>query len=80
MMADDNEIVQRILEYLREHPQAGDTLEGIAKWWLMCQQLSDRVVSVQRSLEVLKAQGVILEHKRPDGRSFYFARRTKPEI
>ena len=34
---------QRIISYLKKHPEAGDTLEGIVSWWLE-QERIDRVV------------------------------------
>jgi len=34
--------LQEILEYLRKHPEASDTLEGIAEWWLLNQRIPTR--------------------------------------
>lgn len=64
--------VLRIVEYLRKHKQAGDTLEGVARWWMMNQQVSDSLTEVQEALEQLNAQGVVAMRKGPDGRTLYF--------
>ena len=70
-------LVLRIFEYLQKHKQAGDTLEGVARWWMMNQQVSNSLTEVQEALEQLKAQGVISVRKSPDGRTLYFI--NKPE-
>lgn len=73
-MENEGNTTQHILKYLMENPEAGDTLEGIAKWWVMLQQLNDSVDAVQRSLELLTASGLIVKRKGLDGRVLYFAR------
>ena len=70
-MANDDIVAQQILEYLHEHPHACDTLEGIARWWVMRQRLNESVDVIQRALERLKTEGVIEEHKGPDRRTLY---------
>lgn len=70
-MTDDSKLAQEILSYLRLHPQAGDTLEGIARWWVTCQRLSESVEEVQHALEELKARGNVAEYRAPDGRTMY---------
>jgi len=69
----DDEIAQRILDYLEKHPDAGDTLEGTATWWVMQQQVYESVELVRRSLERLKADGLIQECRNLDGRIIYVA-------
>lgn len=68
-----NEIEQYIIKHLRENPQAGDTIEGIAGWWIMRQRLNECVDLVQQSLERLKARGLVTERKTADGRTLYTA-------
>ena len=38
------EVEREILDYLRAHPNAMDTAEGIAEWWLDPIEVSVRVV------------------------------------
>lgn len=76
-MANDEtvEVERQILQYLRECPQACDTLEGIAKWWVMRQRLNDTVDIVQKALERLKSEGLLDEHKGPGRKTLYSATR-----
>jgi hypothetical protein len=55
------EIVDAILRYLDSHPDAADTVEGIAKWWLPKAWCAD-ARSVLVALERLEAQGLV--HRR----------------
>ncbi len=55
------EIVDAILRYLDSHPDAADTAEGIAKWWLPAGWCAD-VRSVQLALTRMEAQGLV--HRR----------------
>ena len=65
-------LVLRIVEYLRKHKHAGDTLEGVTRWWMMNQQVNDSLTEVHEALEQLNAQGLVAVRKGPDGRSLYF--------
>ena len=47
------------MKYLAEHPKAMDTLEGIADWWVMRQQVRVDLDSLGRVLLLLTAQGLI---------------------
>ncbi len=47
-----------ILNYLRKNPNAGDTLEGISRWWLNLDKIEITVDEVSSVLEAL-----IKEHK-----------------
>ena len=70
-------LVLRISEYLQKHKQAGDTLEGVARWWMMKQQVTDSLTEVQAALQQLKAQGLVSARKGPDGRILYFINTPK---
>jgi hypothetical protein len=68
---DDADVARCILNYLQKHPQACDTLEGITNWWILQQRLSESIDVIQRSLEVLRADGLIIEQRRGDGQITY---------
>lgn len=70
-MIQTEQIAQKILEYLKQRPQACDTLEGVARWWMMSQQLSEAVEQIQQVLEQLRATGQIKERLGADGRIVY---------
>ena len=52
-------ISRMILDYLRKNPDAGDTLEGITRWWLNMERIDLSVKEVAQALESLMEQGVI---------------------
>lgn len=54
-------IIDAILRYLHDHPDAADTVEGIAKWWLPAAWRVD-IDAVQCALFRLEAQGLV--HRR----------------
>ena len=51
-----------ILGYLDDHPTAMDTLDGIAEWWVLRQQIEIEVRRVSRVLAGLVADGLLEEH------------------
>jgi Fe2+ or Zn2+ uptake regulation protein len=57
----DEEVAQSILAYLAEHPQAMDTAEGIAQWWIMRQQIRVTATTVARVLRRLAERGLVEE-------------------
>ena len=62
---------QQILKYLAAHPQACDTVEGVAKWWVMSQQVAETVLAVRGALGRLKQKGLVEEHRSADGQTLY---------
>ncbi|MGD2089588.1 MAG: hypothetical protein PVH61_25660 [Candidatus Aminicenantes bacterium] len=62
---------RQILDYLQKHPEASDTLEGIAAWWLEQQRIEDLVEEVAEALEILVKKGAITAHKKTDGTTNY---------
>jgi hypothetical protein len=62
---------RQILDYLQKHPEASDTLEGIASWWLEQQQIEQLVEEVAEALELLVNKGALNVHKKPGGITTY---------
>jgi hypothetical protein len=52
-------LISAILGYLAEHPQAGDTADGIAQWWILRQKVRLMVGRVNRALELLAERGIL---------------------
>jgi hypothetical protein len=66
---------QRIISYLKKHPEAGDTLEGIVSWWLE-QERIDRVVDdVAEVLRSLEKKGTVQVHRTQIGTTIYKIRK-----
>jgi hypothetical protein len=76
-----NEIAAGILTYLKQHPTAADTVEGIAKWWLLQPTLGQRVNTVEEVLHELEERSLV-ESIISQGKRLYRAKskiEDKPE-
>ncbi len=63
--------LQAILRYLEAHPEAKDTVEGIAQWWLRHEWNERLLVHVERAVSWLFSQDLILEIRRPGVPPYY---------
>ena len=61
------DVAKKILEYLRHHPEAKDTLDGVAQWWL---KKSD-IYLVREALAELTRMRLIGKRETVSG-EFYF--------
>jgi hypothetical protein len=61
MTVDDRteEIAVQVARYLRVHPDASDTVDGIARWWLARQRFDDAREMVLAALERLVERGLV---------------------
>lgn len=76
-----SEITYEILAYLVDHPDSGDTLEGIVEWWLLERRIEHQSVKVKEVLAELVAKGLVRENKGRDSRVRYrINRRRQGEI
>ena len=57
-------IAREILRYLERHPDAKDTLEGIAQWWLPPQERARGHQDIARAVAWLCAHDLLLETRR----------------
>lgn len=67
-------IVQHVSKHLRIHPQACDTPEGIARWWVDMdgpEPVPVPVVTVEAALDCLLTCGVVEAQTAIDGRVRY---------
>lgn len=55
-----------ILSYLLEHPNAQDTLEGVAEWWCLERSIQRRVNEVQDAMDDLVAKDFVIPKKGRD--------------
>lgn len=67
-------VAQQIRTYLKDHPQAADSLAGVVSWWLPAGQSSPQPDVVRAALELLQVQGVVSRRVLPDGNVIYAAK------
>jgi hypothetical protein len=60
-MPEKRDISQEILEYLRKHPEASDSLEGITEWWLLSQRINYEMERVKIAVLKLVKEGWVIE-------------------
>jgi hypothetical protein len=66
-------IATAIRDYLAQHPEATDSEQGIAKWWVASMGIATNVEEVTLALELLREQGIVDRSVLPDGRAIYRA-------
>ena len=71
------QVCSDILAYVTEHPDAGDTVEGIIQWWLLRQRIKHQESVVKNALAKLVAEGLMIERKGSDGRIRYHINRQR---
>ncbi|HXI23148.1 MAG TPA: hypothetical protein VNG71_04670 [Pyrinomonadaceae bacterium] len=67
----DLETARAVLRYLQDHPDAKDTLQGIAQWWILRECAERKMSEVEEVVSVLLANGLIVEMRR-EGRPSYY--------
>jgi len=71
LISSKSQLKSAILSYFQEHPGAGDTLEGIAYWWLARRRIDEVVDEVAKILEELMEKGLIEAQRTPGGTTVY---------
>ena len=71
------ETAREILRYFVRHPDAKDTVEGIANWWFGNRQAGRSVEEVTDSLHLLLAKGLVIERQAAALRPYYQVNPTK---
>lgn len=65
------ELSLKILNYLLENPRAEDTLEGIVQWWILKKKIDQRIEEVEKAIQFLASQGLVVEVKDRGPRVLY---------
>jgi hypothetical protein len=73
------EITRAILHYLQVHPDAKDTLDGIAQWWLLKEWTERKYFQIEASIAQLVSKGLVVERRRPGLPPYYWLNREKQE-
>jgi hypothetical protein len=63
-------VARAIVRYLSAHPDAADTVRGVARWWL---GEGPGLGSVERAMVMLVARGLVERHTLPEGTTVYRA-------
>lgn len=71
MNKEQEKISEMVLNYLRRNPDAGDTLEGIVKWWMGFENIELSMKDVADVLEILIQKKAINVYVIADGTAFY---------
>lgn len=61
----------RIRRYLETRPNAAETVEGVAKWWLARQRYADSVELAQQALDYLENKGKVVRFRLAGGKVMY---------
>ena len=62
-ISDEFWIACEILDYLSEHTDAQDTLDGIMRWWLLDREIRHQTGLVKKALGELVDRGFVVERK-----------------
>jgi hypothetical protein len=73
---DVDDIARELERYVEVHPAAADSLQGIARWWLM-RPAQAPLKDVEAAVTALVRRGVLSRRLLPDGRAVY-ARAARP--
>lgn len=76
---DSSEITNEIMTYLANHPNAADTLDGVAKWWLLDRSDKLQLGQVKQALDELVAKGLVAAQKGGDSKIVYRVNRSRLE-
>lgn len=68
---------REIIEYLRSHPEAADTIDGILDWWIPMHRYENAKNEMLQILLELKQQGLIEEFLLSNGSRLYRLHRSK---
>jgi hypothetical protein len=70
-------LADEVLDYMLRHPEAQDTVEGIAEWWLLERRVARALAEVEAALGTLVAGGFLVANRAEDGRTHYRLNREK---
>lgn len=65
------DLTRSILAYLTSNPNAQDSLEGIARWWILSQKIRYYIEEVETVLDKLAADGFVTVVTEADSKVLY---------
>lgn len=76
-VSDVQQIADQIEYYLKNHPNAADTGEGITKWWLSDLGIEASDIVVQQALDYLCTKSVVKCNTNFSGNKVYSSNKDK---
>ena len=76
-MPTEQELAACVMEYLTGNPKAADTLEGIAEWWIMRQQIRIDVELLAKVLASLTEKGLLASDGLGKSTRYYLPRKQE---
>jgi hypothetical protein len=73
------EIARQIESYLTSHPNAADTIEGIAMWWLPGKRIEESSLFVQQALDYLDSKSIVKTNVNISGNKVYSSNKARSE-
>jgi hypothetical protein len=68
---EDSLTAHDLLSYLLDHTMAEDTIEGIVDWWLLEEKIKRRTKEVQKIIDELVAEELIVARESKDSKIRY---------
>jgi hypothetical protein len=65
---DAQAVARELLRYLRAHPEAADTLDGAARWWL---DRPPAMAVMERAMSMLEDEQFVQRHVLPGGAAVF---------
>lgn len=75
-LAATENVAKEILSYFLHHPEAADSLEGIARWRLLAQRVEQTVSETQVALQWLVSEGYLEEIRTAASEPVFMLNRT----
>jgi hypothetical protein len=73
-------VIQHVLQYLVDHPDAKDTVQGIVRWWLPRGLAAWEEEAVQAALNALVARGWLTQRQTTTSPQLYGVNKEKLEV
>lgn len=67
----ERRVAQILLEYMKKHPEATHTDEGITRWWILQQKLDEELETVKKILVYFTEIGLLDRTIQPDGNEYF---------
>ncbi|NIM10346.1 MAG: hypothetical protein GTO45_00015 [Candidatus Aminicenantes bacterium] len=71
MIKEEQKLSEKILDYFRKNPGAGDTPEGIKTWWLEPGESEPPVENITAAMEILVKKGLVRKRQLHGGDVLY---------